>query len=189
MGRIEPLVCQASKVQATIEMPATAAQIGKQQTALHHLASIMLRHVNLEARLNSVLGCHLKLHPVALDGCLHSTLHSVFERQIVYVPWQAHRGMPQFLLLVHLEGTGLGQGNVGFHGCKEKSRKLLSCSATLEHPVKLRNVVSYLLYIGSANIVREIHMEGVCLFLGLTKHLASKRCSVQDRILLLLCWS
>ena len=118
MGRIEPLVCQASKVQATIEMPATAAQIGKQQTALHHLASIMLRHVNLEARLNSVLGCHLKLHPVALDGCLHSTLHSVFERQIVYVPWQAHRGMPQFLLLVHLEGTGLGQGNVGFHGCK-----------------------------------------------------------------------
>ena len=126
MGRIEPLVCQASKVQATIEMPATAAQIGKQQTALHHLASIMLRHVTLEARLNSVLGCHLKLHPVALDGCLHSTLHSVFERQIVYVPWQAHRGMPQFLLLVHLEGTGLGQGNVGFHGCKEKSRKQLT---------------------------------------------------------------
>ena len=86
----------------------------------------MHMHVNFEAPPKSDLGCHRKLHPVAFDNCLHSMLQSVFERQIAHVLWRAHRGMVLFLLLVHLEGTVLGQGNVGFHGCQVKNTKQLT---------------------------------------------------------------
>ena len=76
--------------------------------------------------------------------------------------------MVQFLVLVHLEGTGLGQGNVDFHGCQTKSRKQLTLlpSATWEHPMKLRSVVSNLLYMASANTVRGDTHERSMSFLG-----------------------
>ena len=117
---------QVSKTEFTIETPASPLHIANQLTALHHLESIMHRHVNSEALPNSDLGCHLRLHPVALDGCLHSMLLSLFERQIGHVLWRAHRGTVQLLQVVHLKGNGLGHANVGLHGCQEKNRKLLT---------------------------------------------------------------
>ncbi len=108
MSHLISRVFQVSKTEFTIESPASPLHIANQLTALHHLESIVHRHVNSEAVPNSPLGCHLRLHPVAFDGCLHSTLLSIFERQIGHVLWKAHRGTVQFLQFLHLTGVDMG---------------------------------------------------------------------------------